>query len=80
MNKNCLLFGVVAFCLTSISCSSTPKQWYKAGATAEVYERDKTDCEDSLLETGTTGSASQVYTFETCMENKGWVVLDKPAL
>ena len=71
---------IMALGLTILNCSSSPKQWYKSGATAKQFERDKVDCEDSFLEIATTGSQKERYTFESCMEGKGWIILDKPAL
>ena len=44
-----------------------------------MYERDKSDCDDQLL-AGDTGGLVKQYTFEGCMEYKGWVLLDSPAM
>ena len=70
-----LLLGLIV-----IGCASTPKRWYKSGATAKMFERDKSDCEDNLLETSTSGLDNQLYTLESCMQAKGWTILDAPAM
>ena len=80
MKQTCLFLVIVAAGLTFLNCSPSTKQWYKSGATAKQFERDKVDCEDSFLETATTGSQKELYTFESCMENKGWIILDKAPL
>ena len=45
-----------------------------------MYERDKSECEDLLLKTPTSGGEAQLYSFESCMEYRGWVALDAPAM
>lgn len=59
-----------------VSCSSGPEKWYRPGANAKDFEHDKVACEDAVLNTGTTGLSSKVYSFEGCMEGKGWTTLD----
>jgi len=80
MKLTFLFLGILFFSLMTISCSSTPKRWYKAGGTVATYERDSSDCDDVLIDTPTGGSKVESYTFESCMEQKGWVVLDKSAM
>ncbi|MDH5773968.1 MAG: hypothetical protein OEZ57_03510, partial [Nitrospirota bacterium] len=50
--------------LLSFGCSTTSVQWYKAGVSQATFSRDKAECEESLLGTGTTGFSKQVYTLE----------------
>ena len=64
--------GLIIF-LTS--CASSPSEWYRAGATAKDFEHDQQICEDAVLNTGTTGLTASVYSFEGCMERKGWTIL-----
>ena len=71
--------GILFFACVTIGCSSTPQKWYKSGGTAAMYERDKSDCDDQLL-AGDPGGMVKQYTFESCMEYKGWVLLDSPAM
>ena len=80
MKPRFIVLILLILALITIGCSSTPKRWYKRGATAEVFERDKSDCEDSLLESATTGLQNQLYTLESCMQAKGWTILDVPAM
>jgi len=81
MKRTLLFLGILFFFgLMTISCSSTPKQWYKASGTVAMYERDSSDCENVLIDMPTGGSKVESYTWESCMEQKGWVVLDKPAM
>ena len=75
---NCVL-GILFFGLVCLGCSE-PKHWYKSGATAATYERDKSDCEDMLIEAPPGGAKGANYSFETCMESKGWVVIEKGAM
>ncbi len=65
--------GVALF--FTLGCSTAPTKWYKAGVGQETFSRDKAACEDSLLNTGTTGYSAQVYTFEGCMEAKGYMAI-----
>ena len=81
MKRTLLVLGNLFLGVMIMSCSSEPKRWYKAGATAATYERDSSDCEDVLIDTPGGGmSKIDSYTFESCMEQKGWVVLDKSAM
>jgi len=80
MKQTLLFLGILAFCLTSTGCSETSQQWYKPGGTVAMYERDKSACENAILEGPTSGAQSDNYSWEGCMENKGWIVLDKPAM
>ena len=52
----------------------------RPGGTVAMYERDKSACENAILEGPTSGAQSDNYSWEGCMENKGWIVLDKPAM
>ena len=58
--------------LLLLGCSTTQVQWYKAGVSQATFKRDKAECEETLLGTGTTGFSKQVYTLEGCMEGKGY--------
>lgn len=53
-----------------------PSKWYRLGATDKDFERERSICEDEMLGTGTTGLAKTTYSFEACMEQKGWKILD----
>ena len=64
--------GVITF-LTS--CASSPSQWYRIGATAQDFEHDQQACNEAVLSTGTTSLNASVYSFEECMERKGWTIL-----
>ena len=62
----------IVVCFTAGCVSSTVK-WYKPGATATSFAQDKEDCENIMLGAGDRGGVpKQVYTFEGCMERKGW--------
>ena len=74
------ILGILFFGLVCLGCSSEPRRWYKTGATAATYEREKSDCEDALIEAPPGGAKGANYSFETCMESKGWVVLEEPAM
>ena len=74
------LLGVFVCCLATTSCSSTPQKWYKAGGTTAMYERDSTECDNKLIDTPGTAIKVDSYTWESCMEAKGWVALDSPAM
>lgn len=75
-----VMVHVVSMCMlgmvvTSSSCSSSPKQWYKPGATHAMFRQDKEWCENALL-VSPESMSSQFYTFEECMEKKGWTQVD----
>lgn len=80
MKRTLFVLGVLFLGGVTLSCSSEPKRWYKAGGTVATYERDSSDCEDVLIDTPTGGSKVESYTFESCMEQKGWVILDSSAM
>ena len=80
MKRTLLVLGNLLLGVMIMSCSSEPKRWYKAGGTVATYERDANDCENILIDTPIGGSKVENYTFESCMEQKGWVVLDKSAM
>lgn len=63
--------GVLVFCFIT-GCFSTSVKWYKSGASASDFSQDKDACERALLGTGDSGMPKQIYTFEGCMERKGW--------
>jgi hypothetical protein len=58
--------------LTAVSCSTTPVKWYKPGTSQATFTRDKADCEEALLSTGTTQRIKGVYTLKGCLEAKGY--------
>ena len=80
MKRTLIIFGILYLGVMAMSCSSEPKRWYKAGGTAAMYERDSSYCEEQTVGTVTTMNKVDTYTFESCMEQRGWVVLDKPAM
>ena len=58
-----------------VSCSTAPVKWYRAGTSQAIFIRDKTACEDRLLATGNNPVSRQTYSFEGCMEAKGYTVI-----
>jgi uncharacterized protein YigE (DUF2233 family) len=64
--------GLGFIALLTFGCSTTPVKWYKAGVSQATFSRDKAECENAWLETGTTEKTKEVYTFEGCMEAKGY--------
>ena len=80
MKQGFLIWMILLLAFITIGCSSTPKRWYKSGATAKTFERDKSACEDNLLESSPSGLDNQLYTVESCMQAKGWTILDGPAM
>lgn len=66
--------GLGLITLFAFSCSTTPVKWYKPGVSQATFSRDKAECEDALLSTGTTQKLKDVYSFEGCMEAKGYRV------
>ena len=65
-----LEIGIIT--LLTFGCSTTPVKWYKPGVSQATFSRDKADCENAWLETGTTEKTKEVYSFEGCMEAKGY--------
>ena len=80
MKRTVYFSGILVGSALIMSCASEPTRWYKAGATAAMYERDKADCEEQTLGTLTTMDKTQTYTFESCMEQRGYVALDHTAM
>jgi len=80
MKRTLFVLGVLFLGGVTLSCSSEPTRWYKAGGSVAMYERDASACEEQTLGTVTTMNKVDTYTFESCMEQKGWVVLDKSAM
>ncbi len=66
--------GLCLIALLAFGCSTTPVKWYKPGVSYSTFSRDKSDCEDAWLETGTTQQTKGIYSFEGCMEAKGYRV------
>jgi hypothetical protein len=64
--------GLGFIVLLTLGCSTTPVKWYKPGVSQATFSRDKEDCENAWLTTGTTELTKEVYTFEGCMEAKGY--------
>ncbi len=68
----------IFLCLLAIAlwvaggCISTSVKWYKPGASGANFSQDKDACERALLGSGDSGMPKQIYTFEGCMERKGW--------
>lgn len=69
-----LLIGFVTI-LTGVSCASDPVKWYKSGTSQETFTRDKSDCEEALLSTGSTQRAKDIYSLEGCLEYKGYTAI-----
>jgi hypothetical protein len=67
-----LTWAISGALLLLLGCSTNQVQWYKAGVSQATFTRDKAECEENLLGTGTTGFSKQVYTLEGCMEGKGY--------
>jgi len=59
----------------AISCSTAPVKWYKPGTSQATFTRDKADCEEALLSTGTTQRTKELYSLEGCMEAKGYTAI-----
>jgi hypothetical protein len=73
MNKPAIrVFFYSLTILAAASCSTTPVKWYKPGTSQATFTRDKADCEEALLLTGTTQRTKDIYTLEGCLENKGY--------
>ena len=68
-------FGWALVVLLTFGCSTTPVKWYKPGISQGTFLHDKAECEGALLATGSTGLPRQIYTFEGCMEKKGYTVV-----
>jgi hypothetical protein len=66
-----LLIGITS------GCSTQPVKWYKPGASASVFAKDKADCEAALVAGGEAAMTipPQVYTLEGCLKYKGWQAL-----
>jgi hypothetical protein len=69
-----LILGLITI-LAAISCSSVPVKWYKPGTSQATFVRDKADCEEALLSTGTTQRTKELYSLEGCMEAKGYTAI-----
>ena len=61
--------------MTTFGCSSTGVQWYKPGVSQATFSRDKADCEDAIIASGTSEISHQVYSLEGCMEGKGYTAI-----
>ncbi len=71
--------GICLIALLTLRCSTTPVKWYKPGVSQATFSRDKADCEDALLATGTTEKSKEVYSLEGCLEAKGYqTISDAP--
>jgi len=65
--------------LAAVGCSTNPVKWYKPGTSEATFTRDKADCEEVLLATGTTQMAKEIYSLEGCMEAKGYTAIPRSA-
>ena len=65
-------WGLCLIALLTLGCSTTPVTWYKPGVSNATFSRDKSDCENALLSTGTTQRVKGVYSLEGCLEAKGY--------
>lgn len=61
--------------LTALGCSTPPVKWYKPGTSQATFTRDKADCEEALLSTGTTQRTKEIYSLEGCLESKGYTAI-----
>jgi hypothetical protein len=61
--------------LAAVSCSTAPVKWYKSGTSQVTFTRDKADCEEAVLSTGTTEKTKQIYSVEGCLEAKGYTAI-----
>ena len=66
-----LCFNVIPL----FSCSTAPVKWYRAETSQAMFIRDKTACEEGLLATGNNQVSQHTYSFEGCMEAKGYTVI-----
>ncbi len=69
-----VIVGLLAI-LTVVSCASTPVKWFKPGTSQATFSKDKADCEEALLSTGTTQRTKEVYSLEGCLEAKGYTAV-----
>lgn len=72
MTSQKLGLGICLIALLTIGCSTTSVKWYKPGVSNATFSRDKSECEDALLSTGTTQRIKGVYSLEGCLEAKGY--------
>jgi hypothetical protein len=73
-----LRIGLLLYLITilaALSCSTAPVKWYKPGTSQAIFTRDKADCEEAVLSTGTTQRIKQVYSVEGCLEAKGYTAI-----
>jgi hypothetical protein len=73
-----LRIGLLLYLITilaAVSCSTAPVKWYKPGTSQAIFTRDKADCEEAVLSTGTTQRIKQVYSVEGCLEAKGYTAI-----
>ena len=78
MKRTIFVFSIVFFGPMIMGCAET--QWYKPGVTKQMYEFDKDDCERKILDSPGTGYQGSLYSFESCMEGKGYMPLDHKAM
>lgn len=69
-----VIVGLMAI-LSGVSCVSDPVKWYKPGTSQATFTRDKGDCEEALLSTGTTQRTKEIYSLEMCMDAKGYTAI-----
>jgi hypothetical protein len=60
--------AVVALVATLAACTSTPKNWYKEGAS----EKDFSAATDRCRAQSVAGTAQNVSTYTDCMNGQGW--------
>ena len=72
--RTALSLSLLTISLAS-SCSTAPVKWYKPGTSQATFTRDKADCEEALLSTGTTQRTKELYSLEGCMEAKGYTAI-----
>ncbi len=73
-----LIIGLILYLITTlaaVSCSTDPVKWYRSGTSQATFTRDKAECEESVLSTGTTQRTKQIYSVEGCLEAKGYTAI-----
>ncbi len=77
MKMNIPMLTIMLCCnvIPLFSCSTAPVKWYRAGTSQATFIKDKTACEEGLLAIGDNQVSQQTYSFEGCMEAKGYTVI-----
>jgi hypothetical protein len=62
---------LLALLLALTGCASRSR-WYKEGATAQEYKRDRYECNRDVMMMGRMARWVRDRWFDECMESKGW--------